>query len=314
MIAFLASAVLAAVIGMFIRAHALTITKQIVKGWVWLYSAIVPKEDRDGRRWEVSSHFHEMTNTLQKAGYAPGEIAIRILEHCAIGMIDDMAWCAPFAPGVLGILADRAVRFSDAIRRFKTPKFVIPTLGTFGLMNWGFFSSSNPQSLTNWLLLNGVGVAVTVLIWKQHRPWARRIFQAWMGIGMLGMVAFIVWMAIRFHLYHLPIFQALMLAMASMTPTILLADKSWRSDFKKHWLTATIGWVLMILLASTGSMVLTGSITPLLTVWEMMAAFVISLFILCAIMTLAASAVWYGGLKGSAAGLRLMAAGMKRLK
>jgi len=312
MIAFLVSTVLAAIVGMFIRTHALTITKQIVMGWVWLYSAIAPKEDRDGRQAEVLSHLHELINNHQKAGYAPGEIVVRILESWVMGMVDDVAWCIPFVPGVL---ADRVKGWGDNLRHYRIPAAMIAGVATLGLMNYSFFSSPNNQSFGTWLFANTIGIAITVLLWKYNHPLARRIFQAWIGIAMAGGVAVMGWMTIHYQLYAGMTFKILMLAMVAVLPAIIVVDKSWRQRlFRGRWWLIPICWAPIIAGALAGSLLIAHSIKPLLEMWAAMALLVVGMLIVYGLIALAAYVLCWLGIRGSEGGLRLVAAGIRHLR
>jgi hypothetical protein len=122
MIAFLVSTVLAAIIRLLISAYLLDIAKRIVLGWVWLYSFPAPKEEREGRRAEGLSHVHEFENALRKKGYAPRDIAVRLLERWARGMPDDMMWSMPFVPGSL---AGRTKDWADSLRHYRVPNAMV---------------------------------------------------------------------------------------------------------------------------------------------------------------------------------------------
>jgi len=312
MITLLASAALAAIIGMVIRAHALTVVKRIITGWVWLYSAAAPKEDRDGRRGEVSSHLHEMTNTLQKAGLAPGEIAIRMLEIWVMGWVDDMAWCAPFVPEVL---ADRVKRWSDTLRHFRVPKAMVAGIATLGLMNYSLFSSSNDQPLIAGLFTNGAVIAMTILLWKIKHPLARRIFNSWMGATAVVAVAAMVWVTVNFRLYEIVTFKILMLAMMMVLPVIIVVDKSWRNRlFKSRWWLIPVCWAPIVAGAFAGSLLIVHSVWPLLETLGAMILLALGMFMVCGAFGLAASALCWVGVKGSAGGLRLVASGIRRLR
>lgn len=314
MITFLASRVLAAFIVMFISTHALTITKHIVMGWVWLCSAIAPKEDREGRRREVLSHIHELINTYQKAGCAQGEIAIRLLENGVKGMIDDMAWCIPFIPERLVDLADRVKGSSDTLRYYRIPNAMIAGVATLGLMNFSFFSSNN-QTFINWLIANGIVVVTTVLLWKIKHPLVRRIFYSWMGVAMVATIVFMVWVSIQYHLYQIMTFKILMLAMVAVSPVIIVVDKSWRQRFfRSKWWLIVICWAAIIAGVFVGSLVIAHSIKPLLEMLAAMALLVLGIFIVCGVMDLAAYVLCWIGIKGSAGGLRLVASGIHRLR
>ncbi len=312
MIAFLASTVLAVIIGMFIRAHALTITKQIVMGWVRVYSAIAPEENREGRREEVLSDIYEQTNAHRKAGYAPGEIAIRILERWVTGMADDVAWCVPFIPRML---ADRVKGRSDALRHYRVPTAMIAGVATLGLMNYSFFSSHNNQTFGTWLFANGVGLAMTVLLWKQKHPLARRILYSWMGIAMVAGIAVMAWLTINYRLYEVTTFKVLMLAMVAVLPTIIVVDKSWRNRlFRGRWWLIAICWAPIIAGSFAGSMLIAHDVKPLLEVWAAMALLVVGMLIVYGAIGFAAYVLCWLGIRGSAGGLRLMASGIRRLR
>jgi hypothetical protein len=311
MITSLMYIILAILIGLVVRAFALPIVKHIVTGWTRLYVVIASEEGKT-RREEVLSYMHEQISFNRNEGDASDAIALKILLCLVTGLRDDVAWCAPFVPG---ILADKTARWSDALRHFRTPKLMIPSLATLGFMNLAFFSSQSGQTVATWVCLNGVTIAVIVLMWKLQHPLARRIFYSWIGAGTLIMMAFIVWLTVHYHLYELPIFRVYMLAMTAMAPAILVVDKSWRTRlFRGRWWLVIICWVLITAGSLAASWVLVGSITPLLTAWATIALLIASLFILCGIVAIVASAVWYGGVKGSAIGLRLMAAGIRRLQ
>jgi hypothetical protein len=312
MIAFLVSAVLATIVSMFIRAHALTITKQIVMGWVRLYSAVAPKEDRHGRRAEVWSHLHELIDNHQKAGYAPGEIAVRILEIWVMGMADDVSWCIPFAPGMF---ADRVEGWGGNLRHYRIPNAMIAGVATLGLMNYSLFSSPHNQSLGTWLFANTIVISMTVLLWKHNHPVARRIFQAWLWIAMAGAIAVMGWMTIHYQLYASATFKILMLAMAAVLPAIIVVDKSWRQRlFRGRWWLIPICWAPIIAGALAGSSLIVHSITPLLEMWAAMVLLVVGMFIVYGFIALAAYVLCWLGIRGSSGGLSLMAAGLRRLR
>jgi hypothetical protein len=311
MIAFLVSAVLAAMVAMVVRAHALTITRRIVMGWVWLYSAAAPKEDGDGRRAEILSHLHELTSDYQKAGYAPGEIAVRLLETWAMGMVDDVKWCMPFVPGVL---ADRLKGWGSSLQNYRIPATMIAGVGTLGLLNYSFFNSPNNHSFASWLSANAVGVAVAILLWKHHHPLARRIFQAWMGIAMVGAAAVLAWMIIHYQLYAITTFKVLMLAIVAILPTAVVVDRSWRRRIfgGRVWLVP-ICWAPIVAGALAGSLLIAHSIKPLLEMWGVMALMAVGVLIVSCLVALAGYVLCWLGIRGSAGGLRLLGAGIRHL-
>jgi len=311
MMKFLASTVLAAFIAMFIRTHALTITKHIVMGWVWLYSAIAPKEDRDARRGEVLSHIYELINTYQKAGYAPGETAIRLLEHGIMGMADDMGWSISSIPEGF---ADKVKGWSDILRHYRIPSALIAGVATLGLMNYSFFSSTN-QTFINWLIMNGIVVVITVLLWKIRHPLVRRILYSWMGAAMVAAIAIMVWVSIQYRLYEITTFKIFILAMVPVFPVIIVVDKSGRQRFfRSRWWLIAIFWAPIIAGSFAGSLLITHSIKPLLEMWAVMALLAVGIFILCGATGLVAYGLCWIGVRGSAGGLSLVASTIRRLR
>jgi hypothetical protein len=312
MIKFLASTVLVACIGMFIRAHALTIVTRVVMGWVWLYSAVAPKEDRDGRRAEALSHIYELTNTYQKAMYAPGEIAVRLLENGILGMPDDMAWSIS---SIHEGLADRVKGWSDALRRYKIPREMIAGVGTLALINCFLSSSQSNPTIGTRLLVNGMVIAITVLIWKRNHPLARRIFNIWMGASILAGVAVMVWLTINYHLYETTTFQVFMLAMAAAAPAVIVVDKSLRKRvFGGMWWLIAICWAAIVAGACVGSLLIVHDVKLLLVAWGVITLLVAGLFMLGGAAALAGYVLCWLGIRGGAGGLRLLASGIRRLR
>jgi hypothetical protein len=315
MIKFLAYSVLAAIIGIFISTHALTITKHIVMAWVWLYSAIAPKEDRDGRREEARSHIYELINTHQKAGYAPKEIAVRVLECGVIGMVDDIAWCIPFIPERLADFADRVRGWSDTLRHYRIPNIMIAGVATLVLMNYAYFSSQSNLTAHTWLLMNGIAIAVTVLIWKREHPLVRRIFNIWMGLGIAAGIAIMVWLTINYHLYQTMTFKVFILAMVAASPAVIVFDKSWRKRlFRDKWWPIIIWWATIVAGACVGSLLIAHDVKLLLGIWGAMVLLVAGLLIVVGATTFGAYILCWLGIRGSAGALQLLASGIRRLR
>jgi hypothetical protein len=315
MIVFLVSRILAALIVMVINAHALTITKHIVMGWVWLYSTVAPREAREGRRGEVLSHVHDLIDTYQKAGRTQKEIAVLILECVAGGMMDDVAWCIPFIPERLAGFADRVKGWSIALRHYKIPSAMIAGVGTLLLINYSLSSSqSNPTEGTR-LLVNGMVIAITLLIWKRNHPLARQIFNVWMGVAIAGSVAVMVWLTINYRVYETTTFKVFLLAMVAASPAAIVADKSSRKRvFGGKWWVMAICWAAIVAGACVGSLLIAHDVKLLLVAWGVIALLVAGLFMLGGAAALAGYVLCWLGIRGGAGGLRLLASGIRRLR
>jgi len=315
MIATLASRIVAALIITFISAHALTITRHIVRGWVWLYSAIAPKEDRQERRGEVLSHIQDMIDSYQKARWPQREIAVLVLEHVMAGAADDMAWCIAFVPERLAGLADRAKGWSDTLRHYRVPNIAIAGVATLALMNCAFFSSQSNLTAGTWLLMNGIVIAMTVLIWKREHPLARRIFNILMGLAIAAGIATMVWLTINYHFYQTMTFKVFMLAMVAALPAVIVFDKPLRKRlFRDKWWLIVICWAAIVAGACVGSLLIAHDVRLLLGIWGAMVLLVAGLLMVVGAATFGAYILCWLGIRGSAGGLQLLASGIRRLR
>lgn len=314
MIAFIASGILAEFVVAFINAHALPIAKHIVIGWVWLYSAIAPKEDREGRRAEVLSHMHDLIDFCLEKGHTSREIAVLILENMVRGAADDVAWGIPFIPNRLTALADRVKDWSEALRHSRVPSAMIAGVATLGPINYALFSSDN-RTFVHWLIANGIVVVMTALLWKSRHPLVKRILYSWIGVAIIAAIAGIVWVSIQYHLYETMTFKTFLLAMIAVSPVIIVVDKSWRQRFfRGKWWLIVICWAPFIAGSFAGSLLVAGSIQPLLDMLGVIGMLALGMVILGGITVLAAYGLCWIGIKGSAGGLRILASAIRHLR
>jgi len=309
---------LQSVLGLFIAlvvgAFALPIMKHVVIGWVRLYTTFVPKELREERRVEVLSDIHEQISSALVNRYRPVEVAGHMFVRWLTGLPDEFAWFSPFVPS---LLASKAARLSQSVSSFRTPKILIPSLATFGVMNWAYLSSSGARTFTTWLGLNVMTGAMIVLISKQQHAWARRVLYTFMGGGGVMVLGYMAWWMGPSKLYEmiqLPMFRGFLIAMVVIGLGMLVADKSIRTRlFQGRWRYVIICWLAIIAVSLVASMALAGSVTPMLSALAVAAGLIASMFIFCGIIGLVTAAFWHGCLRGTAAGLRAVAAGLRRL-
>lgn len=314
MTAFIASRILAEFVVAFVNAHALPIANRIVIGWVWLYSAIAPKEDREGRRAEVLSHRHDLIDFYRGKGYTSREIAVLTLENMVRGGVDDMAWSILFIPNRLTGLADRVKDQSEALRHYRIPSAMIAGVATLGLINYALFSSDN-RTLIHWLIANGIVVVITALLWKSRHPLVKRILYSWIGAAIVAAIAGMVWVSIQYHLYETMTFKTFLLAMVAVSPVIIVVDKSWRQRFfRGKWWLFIVCWAPFIAGSFVGSLLISGSIQPLLDMLGVIGMLALGMVILGGIIVLAAYGLCWIGIKGSAGGLHIVASGIRRLR
>jgi len=309
--AIVASVVTAVVLEVF----ALPAVVFLAKAWTWLYTAVAPGQQRERRRAEILSDLHEHVHYFRAEGQTPLSVAVEVLRRKAVGVVDDLAWLAPYLPATL---AEKLAGGSAAIKRFKTPPMLIPALGSLLLVNWVLSMSDHGLPWVAWPLLNGAVLAVTVLFSNHQRSWARRALALWVGLGIAVFVGFFVTMVLQHRLYEAPLFleQALGLGLAALSVGLAMVacSKECRARFfGGRWWPVFLS-LSLIVAASLGVASLLGdSLQILLASWAMMALMAVSLAAAAGAFTLAATAGWYGSLWGSAAGMRWVAAGIRRM-
>jgi len=306
----LLSVCLSLLVGILVKAYALPIALHLVTLRNWFYRAFTGDEGK-AESEEMLANLPDEIADYRLSGDSNEVIAAKILFRLAAGLPGDIVRCTPF---ILPSAAHKIVGWSNTLRHYRIPAPMIAGVATLGLMNYSFLSSKD-QTAANWIIANSIVIAITALLWKMKHPLIRRIFYTWMGLAMLAAVAVIVWASIHFRLYEIMTFKILMLAMVSVLPAIIVVDKSWRQRlFKAKWWLIPICWAPIIAGTLAGSLLIAHSIKPLLEMWTAMAILVVGMLITYGLIALAAFALCWLGIKGSAGGLRLLAAGIRRLR
>jgi hypothetical protein len=110
-------------------------------------------------------------------------------------------------------------------------------------------------------------------------------------------------------------FRIFMLAIIAMIPAIFVVDKSWQNRlFRGRWWLIVICWALIITGSLAGAWVMAHDVTPLFETWAAMAILATGLLIVYGALGLAAFALCWVGIRGSAGGLRLVASGIRHLR
>jgi hypothetical protein len=302
---------LSVLISIIVRAYALPIVLRIVAIRNWLYVVITSEEGKEHRE-EILANVHDEIKDYRSAGDSNDAIAAKIFLRVVTGLPGDIARCWPYIPA---LLVDNIGRWSDILRHHRISNAMVASVATLGLMNYSLFSSQDNQTLTTWLVSNGIVAALLVLVWKRKHPIARRILYSWMGIAVVTLMGFMVWLTIDYRLYELMTFRIFMLAMIAMIPAIFVVDKSWRNRlFKGRWWLIVLCWALIVAGALAGSWVMAHNVIPLLETWAAMAMLAVGLLIGFGALTSAAAAVCWLGIRGSSGWLRLVASGIRRLR
>ena len=296
-----------------IRAFALPLAQSFARLWMSIYATGVPSNLREDRRAEILSDLHEHVTDFLEQGYRPDEIAIRIVLRVVRGMKDDVAWSAPHLPGAL---AEQFESGSEALRHVGTPKFIITAMAVVGMMNCAWLMSDEDVTWVMWFILNGEALTVFVLIGNQQHRWARYALPLLIGLAFAGGLATILYLVLDRRLYESPSFNQTMLGFAlALLPLFLLTMVSSETCrvrlFRRRWWPIFSSSVLSISGALWISSYM-GLTATLVTVWMLLASLAVGYMVLAAIFLGGASIVWYGGLRGGAAGMRLLADRIRR--
>ena len=291
-----------------IQAFALPAARSILTVWTWLYTLAAPEEERKSHRAVVCSDSHEQIDDSREEGLGPVAIAIRIFLRMLCGLPGDVVWAAPYLPAAL---ARNLMGASEAISRPATLQLLIPWLAISSVWNGLFIMSDDGWPIG--LAINGGMLIGMGFLWKQHLSWVRRIANFGFGVGAFMMVGVVVWAVIQYRLYETPIFYPGMLAVLSVGLAMVVTAKSVRGRvFKGRWRPVVTCWVVIAATSLVTANLIEGGLVILLAVWAYAAVIVLAFAMLFAMIFIAAFG-WYGGLRASAAGMRLMAVGIQRL-
>ena len=282
--------------------------RSILTAWTWLYTLPAPEEERKTHRAVVRSALHEQIEHSGREGLGPVAIAIRVFLPMLWGLPGDIAWAAPYLPATL---ARNLMGASEAISRPDTLKLLAPWLAVLTVLNGGFIASDDGWPIG--LALNGGMVVGLGFLWKQHLSWVPRIINLCFGVGATMMIGFLVLIVVQYRLYEIPVFYPGLLAVMSVGLAMLVTDKTVRGRvFKGRWRPVVMCWVVLATTSVVTASLFEGGLVTLLAVWAYAALVVLACAMLFAMIFIAALG-WYGGLRASATGMRLMAVGIQRL-
>ena len=132
---------------------------------------------------------------------------------------------------------------------------------------------------------------------------------------MMGATGIIAWLSIRYQVYELPLFQVATLAIVALGLAMFIAQRSLRDRlFRGRWRLVGIARLAISLLSLAVCWLVVGSVTPLFQLCGIIALLAAALIIVCAAFALTAAATCHTTLRASAAGLRLIAAGIRRMQ
>jgi hypothetical protein len=304
--------VLSAVITIVIGAFILPVVKALIIAWVRVYTSFAPLDRRERRRADVFRDIYEQIEDCLKSNYKPAEIAPKLVVRWALGFINDVSWCMPFIPAKV---ADKVAGWSDNLRHRRVPAAMVAGVAVLLPINYSFFISPANQLLGVKLIANVVIIVFMLLLSNFKHPVARRIFSAWMGIGVAFMMGVILWLSIHLHLYTIPWFQVFSLGILLLVPFMQVVDKAWRDNITSgRRLLFVMCWVLATAASLAGSQIIAGSMMPMFLLWEEFVLFAGIMLAVYGAIAFAAYLLCLLGIRGSAGGLRLVASGIRRLR
>jgi hypothetical protein len=290
---------------------ALPIVLRIVAIRNWLYRAFASEGGR-AHGEDMLANLPDEIAYYRLKGDSNEEIAAKILFRLVTGLPSDLAiW----APSTLDLFVSKLVGWSDTLRHYRVPKITLAGVAAVVLMNCAYFSSQSALEIHSWLLMNGITIAMTVLIWKREHPLVRRIFNIWLGSGIAASMAMMVWLTINYHFYQTTTFKVFILATAAALPAVIVFEKSWRKRlFGDKWWPIIICGAAIVAGACLGSLLIAHDVKLLLGIWVAMVVFVALLLMVVGAATVGAYILCWLGVRGSAGGLKLLASGIRRLR
>ena len=298
-----------------IKPFALQAVLFFVKTWTHIYTRAVPEKEREDRRAEIESDLHEQVNHLRAEGYTRSETAAHLLCRSVLGMKDDLVWSAPY---MLNTLADNLVKGSGAIKRCKYSPKAVGVLGGFLLIGSAFTVTPDGVGWTERLLLGAASAFGALIVFNLHKPWAQRTLALVAVVGGALVAVDATPLVLEDRLHEVPLFsmQAFGLGVAALSAAlvvVVVSNECRARVFGGHWWPVLLSWGFIVA-ASTGAASLVGvGLDELIALWTAMALMAASLAVAVGASTLAAAVGWHGTLWGSAAGMRWVAAGIRRL-
>ena len=184
------------------------------------------------------------------------------------------------------------------------------------MLNVMLLVSDGDKPWTEFLAFNAAASGVIMVMHNQKRTWARRLLYGYLAMTTVVLVVVFIWVVFKHGLYEVPAFYQIMLqvlvAMLPLALAMLVGSETCRTRvFKGRWWPVFTCWGLIAVI-SLGTAFYMGP-TTLTAIWVAMAFMALTLAIMCVIFVTGAAAMCYGGLKGSAACMRLLAIGIRRL-
>lgn len=77
---------------LLLPAYLPSLAKVLFRGWVWLYTSVLPHEVKERHRMEMASEFWEQMQAERAEGFAPHDAALRVLGHFVHSIPSHLSW------------------------------------------------------------------------------------------------------------------------------------------------------------------------------------------------------------------------------
>ena len=298
---------------MLCHGWALPAATSLVSTWTWLYTAALSEQVRIARREEIRSDLHDQMAQDREQGVSPARTAIHMLCRMVMGARDDMGWSLPHIPSAL---AGHLIRGSDAIGHVPPSPWAISSLAVLGLMNWVLVMSDIHHPWFEWLLVNAVVLAITLLLHRERHSWVRRLFLLWGASTAVLAVGMAILTARDSRLLQLPVDYGLVFEAALLIPLMVLGFLVAVRICRAHVFEGNWWWPVLLCLPIIGfalwgsGIAVDGSPENFLEVSVATGVLASGWAALAATSAYGSKVMCHAGFKGTAGCLRLLAKGV----
>ena len=306
--------VLGIIATVLVLAFALNVARWLITAWTWVFTSVMPKEERDSHRAEVHSDVHDHIANYREEGHSPSGIAALLIVRFAWGLKDHLAHALPYAPEAL---ADHLVRGSNALSRGKSNSMVISTLAVLLVFNFAFWTSREEHSLVEWGFLSLSVPVIGKLYSMPLAPWVKKALEVSACVTLLAGMGAIAWYVVQNRIYDAPFFAEFVATMGILALALwgavtvskrLLRGRTIR---ERGWAVAAL-WGITILGSLLAANWISGTAEYLAALWLMVSLTVIAFAATLLVALICAVLLWRGGTWAASKGMRAMADTFRR--
>ena len=296
---------------LIVRAYLLPFVMYVLKARNWLHCNLAGDEGRAHVEEFMADLADEMAE-YRVRGDSSDVVALKVLVRLVTGSIGDATW---WSPHLVPILVDKAAIGSRVLRRYRASPALIASVAILPLMNFSLAQSKGGMPIAGWLGMNAAMIGMIVVMTNLRRRWARMVLYSLMGLAAAALTSAMVWLAVGHHLYENPLFRVALIGLVTISPAIVVSDKSLRHRISKgRWWIIAASWGGLAALSALASWLTAGSIVPLLQTWGAIGILTAGMAVTMGVLVFVSMGLCWLGIRGSSGGLRLVAAGLRHLR